>query len=98
MRSGSQKRPAGTARCWYSPEIQWLIALGQSWWRPSREPSAAWSLSLDLNPGDGVPTDCVVNFDNIHTIPRSAFRRQITQLEPSRLRQACQTLRDATGC
>ena len=53
---------------------------------------------LDLNPGDGVPTDCVVNFDNIHTIPRSAFRRQITQLEPSRLRQACQTLRDATGC
>ena len=53
---------------------------------------------LDLNPGDGVPTDCVVNFDNLHTIPRSAFRRQITQLEPSRLRQACQTLRDATGC
>ena len=25
---------------------------------------------LELTPDDGVPTDCVVNFDNIHTIPR----------------------------
>ena len=53
---------------------------------------------LELTRDDGVPTDCVVNFDNIHTIPRSAFRRQLTQLGPSRLGQACQTLRDATGC
>jgi len=47
---------------------------------------------------DGVPTDCVVNFDNVHTIPRDAFRRQVVQLEPRRLAQACQRLRDATGC
>lgn len=47
---------------------------------------------------DGVPTDCVVNFDNIHTIPRSAFRRQIVKLDPPRLSEACQHLRDATGC
>jgi mRNA interferase MazF len=47
---------------------------------------------------DGVPSDCVVNFDNIHTIPRSSFRRQIVKLEPRRLAQACQCLRDATGC
>ena len=47
---------------------------------------------------DGVPTDCVVNFDNIHTIPRDVFRRRITALSPKRLGQACQTLRDATGC
>ncbi len=53
---------------------------------------------LELTPEDGVPTDCVVNFDNIHTIPRLAFRRQITKLDPARLAQACQTLRDATGC
>ncbi len=26
---------------------------------------------------DGVPTDCVVNFDNIHTIPRDVFRRPL---------------------
>ncbi len=53
---------------------------------------------LVLTPADGVPTECVVNFDNIHTIPRAAFRRQITKLGPPRVAHACQTLRDATGC
>jgi len=53
---------------------------------------------LALTPDDGVPTDCVVNFDNIHTIPRTAFRRQITKLKPPMLAKACRTLRDATGC
>lgn len=47
---------------------------------------------------DGVPTDCVVNFDNIHTIPRASFRRLLVQLGPPRMAQACQRLRDATGC
>ena len=47
---------------------------------------------------DGVPTDCVVNFDNIHTIPRASFRRLLVQLGPRRMAQACQSLRDATGC
>lgn len=47
---------------------------------------------------DGVPTECVVNFDNVHTIPRDVFRRRITTLSPKRLARACQTLRDATGC
>jgi mRNA interferase MazF len=47
---------------------------------------------------DGVPSDCVVNFDNIHTVPRSAFRRSVTQLSAGRMGQACRTLRDATGC
>lgn len=47
---------------------------------------------------DGVPTDCVVNFDNLHTLPRAAFRRPVTMLGAPRLAQACQRLRDATGC
>jgi mRNA interferase MazF len=47
---------------------------------------------------DGVPSDCVVNFDNVHTLPRSTFRRQITRLSSQRIAQACRTLRDATGC
>lgn len=47
---------------------------------------------------DGVPTDCVVNFDNIHTIPREAFRRHVVKLGALRLAQACQRMRDATGC
>ena len=47
---------------------------------------------------DGLPSDCVVNFDNIHTLARSEFRRRIVKLSPARLAMACQRLRDATGC
>lgn len=47
---------------------------------------------------DGVPSDCVVNFDNLHTIRRDAFRRFIVRLEAPRMREACQRLNDATGC
>ncbi len=47
---------------------------------------------------DDVPTDCVVNFDNLHTIPRTVFRRRVTTLTPPRMAEACQTLRDALGC
>jgi mRNA interferase MazF len=47
---------------------------------------------------DGLPTDCVVNFDNVHTVPRAAFRRRITSLSDARMGQACRALRDAVGC
>ncbi len=47
---------------------------------------------------DGVPTDCVVNFDNIHTLPRHAFRHQVTTLSRARLAEACRVLSAATGC
>ncbi len=47
---------------------------------------------------DGLPTDCVVNFDNLHTLPRTSFRRQVTTLNAARMAQACRALRDATGC
>lgn len=47
---------------------------------------------------DGVPTDCVVNFDNVHTIPRESFRRLVTCLSPVRMAKACRTLQAATGC
>jgi mRNA interferase MazF len=47
---------------------------------------------------DGVPTECVVNFDNVHTVPRSAFRRRVTLLSTPRMAQACWRLRDAVGC
>jgi mRNA interferase MazF len=47
---------------------------------------------------DGVPTDCVVNFDNLHTLPRALFRRRVVQLGPARMSEACQRLRDATSC
>jgi mRNA interferase MazF len=47
---------------------------------------------------DRLPSDCVVNFDNLHTIPRSAFRRRIVVLSPSRMAEVCRVLRDAVGC
>lgn len=54
---------------------------------------------LELTPAaDGVPTNCIANFDNLHTLPKDSFRRPITQLAPSRMALACQALRDATGC
>jgi mRNA interferase MazF len=48
--------------------------------------------------GDGLPTDCVVNFDNLHTVPRETFRRRVASLSDARMGQACRTLRDAVGC
>lgn len=47
---------------------------------------------------DQVPSDCVVNFDNLHTLPRSAFRRRIARLSPARMHDACRILRLSTGC
>jgi mRNA interferase MazF len=47
---------------------------------------------------DGVPTDCVVNFDNLHTLARRAFRRPVATLSEGRIGQACRTLAAATGC
>ena len=54
---------------------------------------------LELTPAqDEVPTECVVNFDNIHTLPRQVFRRRIATLSAPRLAQACRALASATGC
>lgn len=54
---------------------------------------------LVLTPAeDGVPSECVVNFDNIHTVSRSAFRRRVTLLPAPRMARACRAFRDAVGC
>ena len=54
---------------------------------------------LELSPAvDGVPTECVVNFDNIHTVARDAFRRQVTRLCDAKLLEVCRVLAAATGC
>jgi mRNA interferase MazF len=47
---------------------------------------------------DGVPTDCVVNFDNLHTLARATFRRSVTTLSAARMAEACRALAAATGC
>ena len=37
---------------------------------------------------DGMPTDCVVNLDNILTIPRSRLSERITTLSPEKMTAA----------
>lgn len=56
------------------------------------------SSELALTVDDGVPVESAVNFDNIHTLPRQAFRRRVSQLSAARMEQACLALRAATGC
>ena len=46
---------------------------------------------------DEVPTDCVVSFDNLHTVPRGSLRRRVTRLGAPRMAEACRALRDALG-
>ena len=47
---------------------------------------------------DDVPADCVVNFDNVHTLPRESLRRRVTTLSAVRMAEACRTLAASTGC
>lgn len=54
---------------------------------------------LELTPDqDGVPSRCVANFDNLHTLPKELFRRRVTTLSPPRLAEVCRVLAAATGC
>ena len=47
---------------------------------------------------DGLGRDCVAAFDNLHTLPRAAFRRRVAVWSPGRLGDACTALNDALGC
>ena len=53
---------------------------------------------LRLTTDDGVPTESVVNFDNIHTIGRESLRRRVATLSAARMAEACRVLQAATGC
>ena len=53
---------------------------------------------LPLTTADGVPSDSVVNFDNVHTVPRELLRRRVATLSPARMADACRALQAATGC
>ena len=61
-------------------------------------PRRALVTELELTSADGVPTDSVVNFDNIHTIPRDLMRRRVAELSPPRMAEACRVLQAAAGC
>jgi mRNA interferase MazF len=48
--------------------------------------------------GDGVPSDCIVNFDNVHTLGREHFRRPVAMLSPARMAEVRRVLAAAMGC
>jgi mRNA interferase MazF len=51
-----------------------------------------------LSTDDGMPADCVLNFDNLTVLRKSWFVEPICQLSPVRMVQACRALAVATGC
>jgi hypothetical protein len=47
---------------------------------------------------DGMPADCVLNFDNLALLRKGWFVAPICQLSPVRTVQACRALAVAMGC
>ena len=50
-----------------------------------------------LSPGEGLPTECAVNLDNIQTVPKVKIGSLITILSPERLEDVKQALGFALG-
>ena len=48
---------------------------------------------VPLHVADGMPVDCVVNTDNLHTIPKDRLRERITVIPEDRLFALAQALR-----
>lgn len=55
-------------------------------------------IEVRLGADDGVPRDCVVNFDNLRTVSRSLLGEPITTLSGPRMHEVCRALAIATGC
>lgn len=51
-----------------------------------------------LDPGDGVPRECVISMDNIGTVSKSLLSAPITTLSGPRMHEVCKALAIATGC
>jgi mRNA interferase MazF len=51
-----------------------------------------------LSTDDGMPADCVLNFDNLTLLRKSWFAEPICELSPVRMVQACRALVVAMGC
>lgn len=49
-------------------------------------------VEVGLDKSDGLPKECVVNLDNIVTIPRARLSNLIVSLSPERIRQVNQAI------
>ncbi len=52
---------------------------------------------VSLTEADGMPRPCVVNLDNIATIPRGILRSRLTRLSPSRMTEVNRATHLALG-
>jgi mRNA interferase MazF len=55
-------------------------------------------IEVRLDSSDGVPRECVVNFDNIRTVSCALLSEPITTLSGPRMHEVCRALAIATGC
>lgn len=53
---------------------------------------------VGLNEADGMPRPCVVNLDNLATVPAVFLTERATRLGPDRMHEVCLALAHATGC
>ena len=51
-----------------------------------------------LGPPEGLPTESVASFDNVETVPKSAFTRRLGAIAPSREHEVCEALRSVVDC
>ena len=80
---------------------------GEVWWveHPiqGRRPfliltrQAAIPSEIALSTDDGMPADCVLNFDNLAILNKSWFSEPICRLSPVRMVEACRVLSVALG-
>lgn len=55
-------------------------------------------IEVRLDPKDGLPRECVVNFDNLKTVPCVLLTEPIATLSGPRMHEVCRALAIATGC
>ena len=53
---------------------------------------------VPLDSSDGMKADCVVNLDNVQSVPKRDLERYVATLRPLRLAALCEALAVAAGC
>jgi len=53
---------------------------------------------VELGADDGMPRACVLNADNVASLPKGHLGDLVTTLSPERLAEVCRALDHATGC
>lgn len=51
-----------------------------------------------LGPEDGMPSECVLAFDTLGTVPKALLTERITRLGPAKLAELCAALDVTAGC